>query len=237
MPARSPSTATPSSAWVCDPVEQAASTLAGRYGARWSANPQDAHRRRERGRRPDRLRHPDPRRPHPPLRPRRQEDPVREADRPRHGARSTGSGRTSRARAVRDARLQPSLRPHLPRGPLAGRGRRDRPGPRAAHHQPRPAAAARRLPRRLGRHVPRHDHPRLRHGPLPAGRDRRGVRDGLDQRPRDVRGGEGPRAGDDHPARERRAPCARSSTAAAAPTATTSASRRSATSARSRPAT
>jgi myo-inositol 2-dehydrogenase / D-chiro-inositol 1-dehydrogenase len=29
-------------AWVCDPVEQAASTLAGRYGARWSGNPQDA---------------------------------------------------------------------------------------------------------------------------------------------------------------------------------------------------
>jgi myo-inositol 2-dehydrogenase / D-chiro-inositol 1-dehydrogenase len=29
-------------AWVCDPVSEAASALAGRYGARWSANPQDA---------------------------------------------------------------------------------------------------------------------------------------------------------------------------------------------------
>jgi myo-inositol 2-dehydrogenase / D-chiro-inositol 1-dehydrogenase len=28
--------------WVCDPVEQAASTLGGEYGARWSAEPQDA---------------------------------------------------------------------------------------------------------------------------------------------------------------------------------------------------
>jgi myo-inositol 2-dehydrogenase/D-chiro-inositol 1-dehydrogenase len=29
-------------AWVCDPVESAASTLAGRYGARWSPEPGDA---------------------------------------------------------------------------------------------------------------------------------------------------------------------------------------------------
>ena len=28
--------------WVCDPIEEAASTLAGRYGARWSVEPQDA---------------------------------------------------------------------------------------------------------------------------------------------------------------------------------------------------
>ena len=47
----------------------------------------------------------------------------------------------------------------------------------AADHQPRPAAAARGLSRRVRRHVPRHDHPRLRHGPLPAGRDRRGPGD------------------------------------------------------------
>jgi myo-inositol 2-dehydrogenase / D-chiro-inositol 1-dehydrogenase len=29
-------------AWVCDPIEQAASTLAGKYGARWSLEPGDA---------------------------------------------------------------------------------------------------------------------------------------------------------------------------------------------------
>jgi len=28
--------------WVCDPIEEAASTLAGKYGARWSVEPQDA---------------------------------------------------------------------------------------------------------------------------------------------------------------------------------------------------
>ncbi len=29
-------------AWVCDPIEEAATALAGRYGARWSRDPQDA---------------------------------------------------------------------------------------------------------------------------------------------------------------------------------------------------
>ena len=48
--------------------------------------------------------------------------------------------------------------------------RRDRHAAPDAHHQPRPGAAAARLHRGLGRHVPGHDDPRLRHGALSAGR-------------------------------------------------------------------
>ena len=44
---------------------------------------------------------------------------------------------------------------------------RDRHAAPAAHHQPRPGAAAARLREGVGRHVPRHDDPRLRHGALP----------------------------------------------------------------------
>ena len=53
---------------------------------------------------------------------------------------------------------------------------RDRQARAARDHQPRPGPAADRLHRGLGRPVSRHDHPRLRHGPLPDGRDRLGLR-------------------------------------------------------------
>ena len=42
-----------------------------------------------------------------------------------------------------------------------GAGGQDRPAPHPAHHQPRPGAAADRLRQGVGRHLSRHDHPRL----------------------------------------------------------------------------
>ena len=50
------------------------------------------------------------------------------------------------------------------------RGRRDRHARAVAHHQPRSRPAARLLRQGIRRHVPGHDHPRLRHGPLPGRR-------------------------------------------------------------------
>ena len=57
-----------------------------------------------------------------------------------------------------------------------GRGGRDRHARAADDHQPRPGTTARGLRRHLRRAVPRHDHPRLRHGPLLPRRRRRGQR-------------------------------------------------------------
>ena len=57
-------------------------------------------------------------------------------------------------------------------------GRRHRPPGAAGDHQPGPGAPARRSTSRLRRAVPGHDDPRLRHGPLPARRRRRGQRHG-----------------------------------------------------------
>ena len=55
----------------------------------------------------------------------------------------------------------------------------DRRPPHGADHQPRPGAAADRLHRGLRRDLPRHDDPRLRHGPLRhRQRGRRGLRAG-----------------------------------------------------------
>ena len=70
-------------------------------------------------------------------------------------------------------RLQPPLRPVVQGAARSHPGRRDRQARAGRDHQPRPWPAAGRLHRGLGRPVPRHDDPRLRHGPLPDGRDRR----------------------------------------------------------------
>ena len=72
-------------------------------------------------------------------------------------------------------RLQPSLRPVVQGAARSAPAGRDRQARAARDHQPRPEPAAGRLHRGLGRHVSRHDHPRLRHGPLPDGRDRLGL--------------------------------------------------------------
>ena len=101
---------------------------------------------------------------------------MREADRPRHraGRRVLGGDRAAVPR--RHGGLQPPLRPVVQGGA--------RPDPGGRHRQAgaawrSPAATPSRRPTatsRLRRPVPRHDHPRLRHGPLPARRDRRGAR-------------------------------------------------------------
>ena len=69
-------------------------------------------------------------------------------------------------------RLQPPLRRQLRPGAAGDRLRRDRAARPAAHHQPRPRPAAHRLREGVRRHVPGHDHSRLRHGPLPDRRPR-----------------------------------------------------------------
>ena len=119
-----------------------------------------------------------------PRRPARRRGPRRQGDR---SARSRSRWTWPRS----TARWPPSTRPaiavqigfnrrfdpaHAVRG--AGGGRRDdrRRAPRA-HLQPRPRAAAAGVRARVGRDLPGHDDPRLRHGPLRDGqRGRRGLR-------------------------------------------------------------
>ncbi len=176
-------------AWVCDPVEIRRPDPRRHVRRPLEPGARRRHRGRDRRRRPHRVVHGDPHRPAARLGPRRQEGAVREADRPRHGPHRRLLGRDRRQGAVRDARLQPALRSVVPRGPRARAGRRDRADPRPPRDEPRPAAAARRVPRRLGRHVPRHDHPRLRHGALLPRRDRGGPGPGVrEQRSRVRRG-------------------------------------------------
>ena len=75
-------------------------------------------------------------------------------------------------------RLQPSLRSGTRVGTCRGRRRIGRRPAHRADHQPRPGAAADRLHQGVGRNVPRHDDPRLRHGPV-----RHGQRGGRCVRP------------------------------------------------------
>ena len=72
-----------------------------------------------------------------------------------------------------DGRLQSPVRSERPGAQAPDRRRSDRRGAPGHHHQPRSGAAAGLLPRDIGRRVPRHGHPRFRHGPVPA---RRGTR-------------------------------------------------------------
>ncbi|TYZ66704.1 hypothetical protein PybrP1_001662, partial [[Pythium] brassicae (nom. inval.)] len=91
-----------------------------------------------------------------------------------------------------DGGLQPALRRQLPARARRHRARRGRQAEYGAHHEPGPKRAAHRVPRDVGRHVPRHDDPRLRHGALPRGRRRhcgRGLRDGAECGPSDRSGG------------------------------------------------
>ena len=69
-----------------------------------------------------------------------------------------------------DGRLQPPLRSAFRRRAQGDRRRRHRHGRDGHHHLARSRPAAARLHQPLGRHLPRHDHPRLRHGALPARR-------------------------------------------------------------------
>src|SRR3954454_15948477 len=74
--------------------------------------------------------------------------------------------------------FQPPVRPVLRRDPRTGPDRRDRPARTTGHHQPRPRPGTGRLPGRVGWAVPRHDHPRLRHGRVLPRRRGRGTGDG-----------------------------------------------------------
>ena len=67
-------------------------------------------------------------------------------------------------------RLQPALRSERRCAQARHPGRRSRAGPASHHLEPRSGSAAAILRRHFRRAVPRHDHPRLRHGPLAAGR-------------------------------------------------------------------
>ena len=111
---------------------------------------------------------------------------------------------------------------------LVADGRDRRAAPRA-HHHPRPGAAAARLRQGLGRHLPRHDHPRLRHGALPdRQRGRGGLRAGGGAGRPGHRRGRRRRHGGGHADASPTAPWAPSTTAARPSTATTSGSRSSA---------
>ena len=86
--------------------------------------------------------------------------------------------RVAGPRRAHPDRLPAPLRPGLRRRPAGDRERRTRVGAHRALHDPRPGPAARGLPRRVRRHLPRLQHPRLRRGALghrPGGR--RGLRD------------------------------------------------------------
>ena len=164
--------------YVIDVNAEAAQKLAARYGAKVVseheafADPEGrrgAHRLLDRHARAPRHRR----------RTGRQGDLLREADRPHpeEGRRLPGGSEQGRRADVR--RLQPPLRPELQRAQAPARRGRSRRGRAGGDHQPRPGAAAARLPQGLGRHVPRHDDPRLRHGALAARRRAgRGVRRG-----------------------------------------------------------
>ncbi len=183
-------------AWVCDPVEAAASALATKYGARWSPEPGDAIEDAS----VDAVLIASATATHTDLlrasvlggKKVLCEKPI-DLDMARIDA--TWAAIADKAPFVMlgfNRRFDPAFREVNER--VAGG--RDRPHPRTARHQPRPAAPSRRLPRRLGRHVPRHDHPRLRHGPVLPGRDRRGVGARQPQRRPGLHRGERPRAGD-----------------------------------------
>ncbi len=106
---------------VCDPVGDAAATLAAAHGARWTKDVDDGLRggRRRRGDR--RLADPVPRRPDHRRRRGGQGRAGREARRPRSGPRRRVSCGGRRPRRSGHARVQPSLRPGLRRGQGAAR--------------------------------------------------------------------------------------------------------------------
>ena len=91
-------------------------------------------------------------------------DVLREADLARPGDGRRHAGRRRQGRDVSAGRLQPPLRPGPRGGPRGRRRRLARDAVPRQDHQPRPPAATGHLPRPLGRDVPRHDDPRLRHG-------------------------------------------------------------------------
>ena len=99
-------------------------------------------------------------------------------------------------------RFDPSFKALRDRHP----GWRDRPAGAGGHHQPRSGAAAGRVPEGLRRPVPRHDHPRLRHGALSGRRHRRGAGDGGQPDRPGHQGDRRHRRRDDRPARRVRRP-------------------------------
>ena len=100
----------------------------------------------------------------------RQGGPLREADRPRHGQERKRRRRGRACGRPGDAGLQPPLRQHLRRDSPGHRRRTDRRGPPGHRLEPRSRDAAGLLRQELWRHLPRHDHPRSRHGALAARR-------------------------------------------------------------------
>ncbi len=165
-------------AMVYDPIAAAGDEVAATYGgtATTDVGRHPGRRQHRRGR--HRLPHLDPRRPADPRGPRRQGGALREADRSRSGTGRRVLVADRRSRRHDHARLQPPIRSDLPLDARAHRRRRDRHSRATDHHQPRPGARAAGLHRHVGRVVPRHDHPRLRPGPVLPRRGRRGVRGG-----------------------------------------------------------
>ena len=127
---------------VADAMAPAAEALAGQYGAEVRDDRGDRGGRR-RGRRGDLHADRHPCRPDRALRARRQGDLLREADRPRRrpGAGMPEGGGGDRRAA--DGRLQPPLRPALPRGAQGDRRRQRRQGGDGQHHLARSRARRR----------------------------------------------------------------------------------------------
>ena len=154
---------------VADAVEKAATEISSAYGAQVrsiEAIEQAVRHRRRHHLHPDR----HPCRPDRAFCSRRQGDLLREADRPRCRARRRMPDRGREGRAHADGRLQPALRSALRRRAQGDRRRRHRRRRDGHDHLARSRPAAARLYRAVRRHFPRHDHPRFRHGALPAGR-------------------------------------------------------------------